>query len=160
MFKLSTFHYLVSDSILVVFVLKFFLLFNLCFLHISCLGKFWPFCTFYLHVKVNFCSMILVNTHLKTRTIGTSLSLFLALVEFKGRLFSYLNNLMGWNYNGKNMWKGWKDARDQCHFYSNLCPIKVFVPTSLSASISPIPPTIGLNVTTFNACKIWWGWSW
>jgi hypothetical protein len=36
--------------------------------------------------------MILVSTHLNTRMIGTNLGFFLALVEFEGRLFSYLDN--------------------------------------------------------------------
>ncbi len=43
---------------------------------------------------MNFCSMTPMNTHLKTRMIGTaSLGFFLALVEFEGQLFSYLDNL-------------------------------------------------------------------
>jgi hypothetical protein len=41
--------------------------------------------------------------------IGTSLGIFLALMEFEGRLFSYLNNLMGLNYIGKNILKNKKE---------------------------------------------------
>jgi hypothetical protein len=59
--------------------------------------------------------MILMNTRLKSRMIGTSLGIFLALMEFEGRLFSYLNNLMGLNYIGKTIQKGKKEEGNQCH---------------------------------------------
>jgi hypothetical protein len=47
-FKLFTFQYLPSDSILVICLLKFFLLLNLFILPFSYLVKFWYFSTFYL----------------------------------------------------------------------------------------------------------------
>ncbi len=49
---------------------------------------------------------------MKTQMIGTSLNLFLALVEFKGWLFSYLDNSMGMKFIGESMQKGKKDRRD------------------------------------------------
>jgi hypothetical protein len=48
--------------------------------------------------------------------IGTSLGLFLTLVEFEGQLFNYLENLMRLNYIGKGMQKGKKYGINQCHF--------------------------------------------
>ncbi len=45
-----------------------------------------------------------------------SLGLFLALVEFKGQLFSYLDNLTSLSYIGTCMQKGKKDGGDQCSF--------------------------------------------
>ncbi len=44
--------------------------------------------------------------------IGTSLGLFLALVEFEGQLFSYLDNWMKANYIGEGMQKGKKNERN------------------------------------------------
>jgi hypothetical protein len=38
--------------------------------------------------------MILVNTHVRTRMIVTNLGVFLALVEFEGQLFNYLDNFI------------------------------------------------------------------
>jgi hypothetical protein len=58
----------------------------------------------------------LMNTHLRTQMIGTNLGLFLALMEFKGQLSSYLDNLMSLNYIGEGMQKGKKDGGDQCSF--------------------------------------------
>jgi len=60
--------------------------------------------------------------------IGTSLGLFLALVELEGRLFSYLDNLIGLNCIGEGMQKGRKDGGDQCYLQCSLRPIKVFHP--------------------------------
>ncbi len=76
------------------FFWKFILFFNWFIWNFSCLGTFF---TFYLQVKVNFCLMILMSTHLKIQMIWTSLGFFSALVEFEGRLFNYLDNLMGLN---------------------------------------------------------------
>ncbi len=42
--------------------------------------------------------------------IGTNLGLFLALVEFEGWLFSYLDNWTGLNYIGEGMQKCKKDG--------------------------------------------------
>jgi hypothetical protein len=58
------------------------------------------------------CSIISVTTHMKTWMIGTSLGLILALVEFEGRLFNYLENWMGLNCIENNMQKGKKDKGD------------------------------------------------
>jgi hypothetical protein len=44
--------------------------------------------------------------------IGTSLGLFLALVEFERQIFSYLDNLTRLNYIGEGMQKGKKDGGD------------------------------------------------
>ncbi len=60
--------------------------------------------------------------------IRTSLGLFLALVEFEGQLFSYLENLTRLNCIREGMRKGKKDGGDQCHFQSSFCLVKVFHP--------------------------------
>ncbi len=56
--------------------------------------------------------------------IMTSPGLFLAFVEFKGRLFSYLDNFMALNCIGEGMLKDRKDGGDQCHLKSGLCQIE------------------------------------
>jgi len=101
-------------------------------IYLFCIFLVWlnfdPSFTFYLQVNVNFCSMNLTSTHLKTWMIGTSPSFFLALMEFEGWLFNYLNNLMGLNCIGKGMWKGKKDKGNWCHLQSNLRLVKVLHP--------------------------------
>ncbi len=91
-------------------------------------NNFDPFITFYLQMNVNFCSMLKTNTHLRTRMIRTSMGLFLALMEFKGRLFNYLGNLMRMNCIGEGMWKGKKNEGNRCHLQSNLRLVEVLHP--------------------------------
>lgn len=67
---------------------------------------------FYLHVKVHLGLMIWVNTRLRTWMIGMNLGLLMALVEFKGRLFNYLDNWTLLSCIGDDMWKGRRDKRD------------------------------------------------
>ncbi len=73
---------------------------------------------------MNFCPMTLTNTHLRTWVIGTNLGLFLALVELKGQLFSYLDNLTGLNNFGEGMQRGRKDGGDRYPLQSSLCLIE------------------------------------
>jgi hypothetical protein len=116
LFKLLGFHYLCSNSFLNNFFSKFFLLFTWFICKISSLVTFSPFSTLFLHVKVHLCPMILVSTHMRTSMIGTSPCLFLALMEFEGLLFSYLENWTRLNCIGKGMRKGKKRGGDWCCF--------------------------------------------
>jgi hypothetical protein len=49
------------------------------------------------------CPMSWVSPHLKSRLIGASQGLILALTEIKGWLFNYLDNWMALNCIGENM---------------------------------------------------------
>lgn len=94
------------------FFLNFFTTFHLVYSDFFLVGYILTFFYFLFASESDFCSMILVNTHLRTWMIGTNLGFLLALVEFKRQLFSCLDNLMGLNYIGEGMGKGKKDGED------------------------------------------------
>jgi hypothetical protein len=89
-FQFFTFHYLAFNSLLVIF-LKVFYTFQLFYLEFFLFWYIFTLFTFLLQMKVHLCMMSWVSTHLRTRMNGTSLGLLLALVEFKGWLFNYLD---------------------------------------------------------------------
>jgi len=60
--------------------------------------------------------------------IKTSLGIFLALVEFEGWPFNYLDNWVGVNFIRDDMQKGMRDKGDRCCLQSSLCCVKVFHP--------------------------------
>ncbi len=99
-FKIYAFHYLAYDSFFHCFFFEVSFTFQLVYLEFFLFGYIF---TFYFQVKVIFCPMILMSTHLKIRMIWTSVGFFSALVEFEGWLFNYLDNLMGLNCIGEGM---------------------------------------------------------
>jgi len=107
---------LAFDSILVIFFWKFFLLLNYFILQFFLFGEI---LTFFYFLFVGECEFLSDDSNkytLRIWMIRTSLGLFLALVEFEGQLFSYLENLTRLNCIREGMRKGKKDGGDQCHF--------------------------------------------
>jgi len=95
-----------------------FLLFN-CFVgDFFCLGTFSPF--YFILASEGSFDEGYVSNDLREYTYEdlidwTTLGLILALVEFEGRLFKYLDNWMGLNCIGEGMRKGKKYGGNQCH---------------------------------------------
>ncbi len=139
------------------FFFEVFLIFQLVYLEFFLFG-----CIFYFLFasEGEFCLVILMCTHLRTQMIGMNLGLFLALVEFEGWMFRYLDNLMGLNCIGKGMWKGRKIEETDAISSLTFSKSRFCIPTSLSTCVSPIPWTIGLVATAFGPCGIWWHQRW
>jgi hypothetical protein len=98
------------------FFWKFFLLLNYFILQFFLFGEN---LTFFYFLFVGECEFLSDDSNkytLRIWMIRTSLGLFLALVEFEGQLFSYLENLTRLNCIREGMRKGKKDGGDQCHF--------------------------------------------
>ncbi len=114
-FKLSTFQYLASDYTLPFASQKkknsqfVYFAFFLC-------GYILNRLSFLFVGKCEFLSNDFNKYTFENLDDWESLGFFPALVEFKGQLFSYLDNLTSLSYIGTCMQKGKKDGGDQCSF--------------------------------------------
>jgi hypothetical protein len=108
-FKVFAFQYLAFNSILVVCFSKFFLFLNLFILHSPCLVKS---CPFFYNLFGGECEFLFNDFNKYTFEDSDDWDKpksFLAPMEFKRRLFNYLDNLTRLNHIGEGMQRGKKD---------------------------------------------------